>query len=163
MKLYEISAEFRAIADELEELGGEAPPELLARLDAAEGDLEAKVAGIVAIIREKKVEAEAIDAEAKRLKDKANAAKNGAESLSNYLMLHLKAIGITGKIKTPIATVGIQKASRPSIRWTKEGSIPDGYQRIKIELDGERAYKEYREGTLPEGFDVKFSEFLSIR
>lgn len=43
--LYDLPAHFRAIADELDALDGEATPELLERLNALEGTLEEKPAG----------------------------------------------------------------------------------------------------------------------
>lgn len=160
--LYDLPAHFRAIADELDALDGEPTPELLDRLNALEGTLEEKARWRVALIREREAEADAIKQEVARLKKMAEAKENAAKRLKDDLLGVMQAIGVP-KMDVGIAKIGVQQASRPAIAWAREEPIPAGYQRVKVELDGNKAYEAWKEGQLPDGFEVKFTTYLGIR
>lgn len=162
MTLFEISTAFREVAALLEESGGECTPETLARIEELERDQQDKAKAYVMLIRELTVEAGAISAEATRLSNRAKAKESAAARLKERLLQHLQALQIT-KLDLGIATVSVQTAPRPSIRWMGEGEPPVTYTRTKVELDGTRAYDAWRVGTLPEGFEVKHTTFLQIR
>lgn len=162
MKLYEIADEFRRIDDALTENGGEVTEELQAALDGLEYSLEGKVDAIAGLIREAQARAAAFSTEAVRLREKAQAEQNRAESLHGYLLTHLKAIG-KDKVKGQIFSVSVRTASIPSITWDGEGSPPRDFQRVKVELDGKKAQDALRSGTLPDGFNVRYTTFLQLR
>ena len=161
--LYDLPAHFRAIADELDALDGEATPELLERLNALEGTLEEKARWRVALIREREAEADAIKQEVARLKQRAEAKENAAKRLKADLLGVLQAVGVP-KLDVGIAKLCVQQASRPSITWAGSlDELPGAFLRIKPELDGNKVYEAWQQGQLPDGFEVKHSKYLAIR
>ena len=45
-------------------------------------------------------------------------------------------------METPLVKVRIQRASRPSIRPV--GDIPEAFQRVRVEFDGQAAYEHLK-------------------
>ena len=164
LRLFELPAAFRAIADELDEAGGEASPDLLARLEALEGTLEEKARWRVGIIREREAEADAIKQEVARLKARADAKENAAKRHKADLLAVLQAADIK-KLDVGIASINVQRASRPQISWMGAmDELPAAFVRVKTELDGTKLYESWKAtGQLPDGFEVKHTTFLSIR
>ena len=162
MKLYEIPVEYRRLLDSVDE-SGEITPEIEAGLNALETSLEIKADAIASLIKEADAEARAFATEAERLTDRRRAAENRADHLKQYLLSAMDSLDIA-KLKTPRFSLGIQKASRPSIRWT--GSVdkaPAAFVRTITSIDGTAAYEAYKAKALPEGFEVSTSYFLAIR
>ena len=160
--LYDIAAEYRALAAALEESGAECSPEIDQQLAALEGDLHDKARSIVGLIREYQTESDAIKAEADRLAALARSKSNAADRLKAYLLTHLSGLGVS-KLDVGIAKLSVQRAARPSIRWDSAAEMPPAYTRTKVELDGTAAFAAYKAGQLPDGFAVEFTTFLSIR
>lgn len=158
--LYAIVAEIQAATMANED--GELPPELEARLDGLEMDLQTKVRNIVALYREWDTEGEAAKSEAARLAAIAKSRAGNADRLRAYLVHCLDAAGIA-TVKTDIGNVSVRSASRPSIRWEGAGPLPDEFVRTKVELDGAKAFDAYKAGTLPEGFVAERTRFVSVR
>jgi hypothetical protein len=162
VKLYELTTEYRLLADLiLAGDGDEVPENVSATLDRIEGDLSDKVRNIVALRREWITEAEGLRAEAARLAAMAKARENAADRLQAYCVRCLDAAGVES-VRTDLGRVQVQAASRPSIRWDGEGSIPDDFTRTKVELDGQAAYEAWKDGWLPEGFRVERSRGLRV-
>ncbi len=164
MKLYEIADSYRKLAEALESGPSEITPEMEAAIAAMEGDLETKCRNVVGLVRELETESEAIAKESSRLAQLADSKANAAKRLRDYLKRCLENAGVW-KLDVGIAKIGIQKASRPSIVWDylNFGQVPEEFRRIKIELDGAKAFEAWKANALPAGFDVKFSNFLTIR
>lgn len=161
MRLYELTNEFAALADRL--VDGEISVGVAASLDALTLGIEEKVAGCVAVYRTFEAEAEGIESEVKRLEAMAKTRRNRAKELKNYLVSCLTTAGID-KVMTPIGKVSVCRAGRPSISWADEDltTLPDEFVRVKRELDGNKAYSAYREGTLPGGFVVEFAKYPRV-
>lgn len=161
LKLWEITDELDAIGEALAESGGELSPELEAELDALQGALEEKVERIALFIRECEANADATEAEERRLAAIRNAFQSKAKGLKSYLLAHLERTGRSA-VNTPLARVRIQANSRPSIRFAGS-EIPEEFRRVEIALDGQRAYEAWKAGTpLPEGFVVDLGRHLRI-
>jgi len=161
LKLYELADAYEQIAEALIENGGELTPELAAGLDAIEGAFEAKVERVALYVRNLLVTADAADAEAVRLGALARSRRQGAEGLKGYLMAQLDRVE-KPKVETPLVVVRIQQNSRPAIQWPDTLPIPEGYQRVTVSLDGQKAYSDWKAGTLPSGFVVEQGRHLRI-
>ena len=57
------------------------------------------------------------------------------------------------------------RTSIPTITWESNDEIPAGFQKVKFELDKLAAIEAYHDagGDLPQGFAVKFTEYITIR
>jgi len=163
LKLYEIPVAYRVLMDSIDETG-ELTPEIEAKLAELEGNIEDKVDSICALVREATADAEAYDAEAKRLQDRKRAAANRAESLKRYLQQNMEVLNIP-KVKTPRFTASLGTASRPSIRWTGPvEAIPESLRKVEIKFDGTAAYEAYKAGMLDDArIEVSTSRFVTIR
>jgi chromosome segregation ATPase len=103
------------IAEHEEEIlaaGGDldALPELRALLDQAEGDFKDKVERVALKVRELTATADAVKAEADRLKNRVNALDNAAASLKEYLKRNMEAVGVQ-KVNGLLATVAVQSVA----------------------------------------------------
>lgn len=113
-KLYEL-ADLRDVLDlQLAETGGEITPDLAAKLDELEGKTSEKVERVALYIREQLAMADAIDAEAKRLTQRAQAKRHAADSLKDYLKRNLERLEIA-RVDGLLCTVAIVKNSQPSV------------------------------------------------
>jgi hypothetical protein len=162
-KLYEIAAEFRALANAIDDAGGELSPEAEAQLTALTGTLEEKTAGVLAVIRERRAEAAGFKAEADRLAARAKAEENAADRLQAYLLEQLTAAGVDAVNAGTVGKVKVMNASRPSIAWDgPPASIPQPFRKVEYKLDGTAAYDAWKAGSLPAGFVAKLTRFLRI-
>src|SRR3990167_7539523 len=161
LRLYEVADAYERIAEALTENGGELTPDLAAQLDAIEGAFEAKVERVALYVRNLLVTADAADAEAARLAALVHSRRQGAEGLKGYLMAQLDRLE-QPKVETPLVVVRIQQNSRPAIQWPDTLPIPEGYQRVTVSLDGQKAYSDWKAGVLPAGFQVEQGRHLRI-
>ena len=161
LRLYELADAYERIAEALIENGGELTAELAVDLDAIEGAFEAKVERVALYVRNLLATADAADAEAARLAVLARSRRQAADGLKGYLMAQLDRVE-KPKVETPLIVVRIQKNSRPSIQWPDTLPIPEGYQRVTVSLDGQKAYSDWKAGTLPSGFVVEQGRHLRI-
>ena len=164
--LYALADALRLIGDELESNGGELTPELEAALNATEGAFEMKVEACIALAAEKERDAEGAQSEGKRLESLSKSRFGAAERLRQYVKAQMEAAGRL-KVETPLFKVAVQSASRPSIRWTWDmEALPEAFVKVipaTSKLDSDAALKAYKEGHLPEGFEVSTSTFLRVR
>jgi hypothetical protein len=92
MKLYEITGELQKLIEDIEE--GCIPEEAIAdTLGMVEEDFLDKVDNVACAFKNLLAEAEAIKAEADKLKDRFEKKKAVAERLKEYLSLNLQAVG----------------------------------------------------------------------
>ncbi len=162
MKLYELSQQYRSLADAIDEAGGELTSEHEQQLAALTHGIDEKAKNITALIREQQTQADAIKLEADRLLTLARDRANTAARLKQYLLDELVTAGID-RLDVGIAKLSVRQASRPAIAWTGDGDIPEAFRRVRVELDGTAAYEAQRSNALPPGFIVSFSTFLMIR
>ncbi len=140
----------------------ELPPDFANRLDALEGAFEDKATNIALYAQELRRNAEAADAESKRLAKMARARFNRFESLKDYLRANMELLDMK-KLESPLVKIRIQKNSRPSIMWqgTME-ELPEQYKRVVTTVDGDKAYQDYRNGVELTGFKVELGSHLRI-
>ena len=124
MKLYEISSAYRQVLEHEPAMGTDEETSWLEILDAIEENLETKVQSIGLFIRELSAEAEAIEAEEKRLADRRRSVTSKAGRLKEYLAKEMEFAGLD-KIKTPVLTVSFQN-NPPAVEIT--GDVPEAYQ-----------------------------------
>ena len=92
MRLYDLTAEYRRFADQLDELtemvsAGEIPASVITdTADALSGEIEEKMDSIACIIKEADAEASAISAEEKNLAARRKVLENKVKRLTAYLM-----------------------------------------------------------------------------
>lgn len=161
LKLYEHVDDYLQVldwidenAEALEEAGGELPPELEELLDQVEGDVRQKVERTGLVVLNLLANVKEIKAERDRLKALAAGYERQANSLKEYLKVQLQRLGET-RVDGARCKVRVQRASRPAI--TAPEGVPPDFQRVRIELDGTKAYEHVKpllEKDGPDSFDV---------
>lgn len=110
MKLYELTEEFDAIADLAFTTAqdGEVDPELSAKLDAIQGEIDKKLAACCRIVKNMHGIEESLKGEVQRLQNKQRAAMRSAESVKKYMLENLEKLGIDKRKVDELFTVSIQ-------------------------------------------------------
>ena len=107
MKLYEIADTYRAFMAAVD--AGEIPEDAVAdTLDGIEGEFEQKADNIACLIKELRLEAQAIKEEADRLTARQRQKQARADWLARYLQANMQATG-NGKIETARNRITIKK------------------------------------------------------
>lgn len=107
MKLYEIADTYRAFMAAVD--AGEIPEDAVAdTLDGIEGEFDQKVDNIACLIKELRLEAQAIKEEADRLTARQRQKQARADWLARYLQANMQATG-NGKIETARNRITIKK------------------------------------------------------
>ena len=161
MTLYEIPEAIRETEERAFAANGQISDEDRAALDALHVAIEAKMDAICGLVREREADAKAWKDQATFFADKARAAENAADRLKQYLACCLEAAGRSKAVGSKF-TARIQTNSQPTVRWVGQGDIPEGYRRIKVELDAGAVRAAHDAGCLPEGFEVVTGSHLRI-
>ena len=107
MKLYEIADTYRAFMAAVD--AGEIPEDAVAdTLDGIEGEFEQKADNIACLIKELRLEAQAIKEEADNLYYRQKQKQARADWLARYLQANMQAMG-NGKIETARNRISIKK------------------------------------------------------
>ena len=107
MKLYEIADTYRAFMAAVD--AGEIPEDAVAdTLDGIEGEFEQKADNIACLIKELRLEGQAIKEEADRLTARQRQKQAAADRLARYLQAHMQTMG-KGKIETARNRITIKK------------------------------------------------------
>jgi hypothetical protein len=162
LKLYEISAAILAAFDQTDD-NGELLPGVEERLTELEGALNDKADNIAALMRTCEAEAAAYKTEADRLGQLAGSAAAKADRLKRYLKAELERAGIA-KLDCPRFKLAIQKNSVPSVILAAGAEIPDGFARIKRELDTKAVIEAVKAGgAIPDTISVVNGTHLRVR
>lgn len=165
MNLYDISNQYVAIMQAVEDEGGELTPEQVAKLEALDTQFEVRAENIAKMVKNIEAEETAAREEAKRLSERARTRGTLVDNLKKYLKDTMERMSLE-KLTTPdkLFTIAIQNNSRPSIKWQGEPStIPESYRKPP-ELDGTAAYNAWKSDKLTEfGWDVTTGKHLRIR
>jgi hypothetical protein len=158
LKLYELPEAFRQIDATIEELDGELPPDIEAKLD-----LEIKSDAVCVVVKEAEAERDYYAAELERLTVRKRVAENRAQRLKSYLYCTLIALGrpfVQGsRYKARIQNNG----GNPVIEWPgRVDELPIEFQKVVVSLDHEKVLAAHKAGTLPEGFSVSRGTHLRI-
>jgi cell division septum initiation protein DivIVA len=153
MKLYEIDA---AIAQELEfleqaEETGETPESIKERLDALQIERETKLAAIVAVAKNLNAEAEACEAEAKRLKARAAHNEKRVEGLKWYVSQVLKGE------KWGNGVHAISYRNSEAVEVVDDAKIPSLYMREVLywEPDKKQIREDLKSGATIPGVELR--------
>ena len=126
MKLYEIAADYRKIADQLADL--DLPPEAIEdTLESISGDLTVKATNTAMVMRELEAMAAAIkDAEAQMAARRKSAEKR-AERVRDYLLAQMMVAGVQ-KIECPYFRLDVRE-NPPAVEVYEPGLIPAEFMR----------------------------------
>jgi hypothetical protein len=123
--LYSLSDKHRsleALAD-----SDELPAEVIRdTLDALEGEIQEKSVSVAHFIRNAESTADAIEEAAQQMLKRAERLRNRAQSVTDYLLFHLQATGIT-KIESPFFTLSLRN-NPPTVVIDSEADVPEQYK-----------------------------------
>lgn len=162
MNLYAVSKQIEAINGLIDYHDGEITPEVESALEEIKADMVKQADGIAGWIRNLRAEAKAAKEEADLFMKRSRSRANLAERVASLFLVCMQGLAIN-KLRGMFILTD-RTASRPAIRWVGEGLIPKKYRRVRVELDGDAVYQDYKAGKkLPEGFEVKYSHWLDIK
>lgn len=160
--MYEIAAEFKRIADQIDENGGELTPELEAAFDAIQGEFRHKADNYLALIVDFEAYAKSLEDQCARLIKLRGSALKTAARLRDRLLAAHDAAGAEGTIRTERFKFGVRKAQK-SYQWPHDAiPIPSELQRHRIEFDATKARALDKEGRLPDGVKVSQKRYIKI-
>lgn len=155
MKLYDIAE----IYENLENIDDEVA--VATAMNAVDAALEEKLESTAKVIRNLEAEAEALEAEEKRLKARKTAVRNRIADIKGYVQENLEAIG-KDKVTSGIFKWSIQ-ANAPSVNILDESLIPDDYWKIERKPMKTEIKKAIESGELTEGVELVRTKSLRLR
>ncbi|WP_215507664.1 siphovirus Gp157 family protein [Peptoniphilus sp. EMRHCC_23] len=155
MRLYDITE----IYENLENIDDEVA--VAAAMDGVEAALEEKLESTAKVIRNLEAEAEALEAEEKRLRARKTAVKNRIADIKGYVQQNLEAMG-KDKVTSGIFKWSIQ-ANAPSVNILNEDLIPDAYWKIERKPMKTEIKKAIEAGELTEGVELVRTKSLRLR
>ena len=151
MRLFELTAAYAALQD------AEDAEAFAQALDDLGDEITVKALSVAAVIRNLDAEAEATRAEANRLYERSNAAKNRRDGLKEYLLRCLDEAGMA-QVKDARFTVAV-RPSPPSVDVLDMAALPERYLRYK----GPEPDRSAIRGDLLAGQDVPGAELVTDR
>lgn len=122
--LYQLTAEYRAIADKLHE--SELDEQTIAdTLESVSGDLQEKLVNVAKYAKNEDSDADQIEKEANAMLERAKAKRNRSENLWKYMQSTMEACDIS-KIESPWFVISIKK-NPESVVVDDESTIPRDY------------------------------------
>lgn len=162
LQLHELAPDLAAIEDQIIEAEGEITPAVAAQLDALGGAFDAKVERLLLRALQLNFEGGVAKVEAARIAKLASVREQAALRLKQYVLNCMQVAG-REKVETSRLRARIQANSRPTIEWTgAEDTIPEDFRRVRIVLDGTKAYESWRAQSLPDGFVVTQGKHLRV-
>ena len=155
MKLYDIAE----IYENLENIDDEVA--VATAMDGVEAALEEKLESTAKVIRNLEAEADALEAEEKRLKARKTAVRNRIADIKGYVQENLEAMG-KNKVTSGIFKWSIQ-ANAPSVNILDESLIPDAYWKIERKPMKTEIKKAIEAGELTEGVELVRTKSLRLR
>ena len=145
--LYNITAEQRALINEIEALDGELTPDMEIKLSINESQLQQKSIGYLEVIKKKEAYNSLIDAEIKRLQALKKQSNNTIGFLKENL---LKAVKTFGNYEVGLSKFGTRKSS--SVEVEDVNSLPKEYKVVTVT---ERADKKKLKEALKSGKEIE--------
>lgn len=163
LTLPEIVSRYRELLHELELAGGEVTDEVAAELDALAPTLEDKVAAYAAVYRQLGRDAVACAEMSDHYGKRCVSLEKQRDGLQARLEASLRQLNLT-RVKTPTATVWLQRASKPRLVVKDEqAAISAGYWRDKRTLDTERLRADLERGEPCAFAELETTESLRIK
>lgn len=161
--LFELAAEFRALADKLND--SELDQETIAdTLDGASGDLEEKIINIAKLARNEEAEADAIAAAIKDMQAREKAKRNKVLSLKKYASDGMERAGLQ-KVQTPWFVITL--AQNPeAVTVDDESAIPrDYFKEIQVSfvIDRNQIKQAIKDGFTVPGAHLSRGTSLRIK
>jgi len=160
MGLYNIPQEMEYINHLIDESNGEITEEIEAEIKKVENQILPKIDQFCRWIRSLESGAEA-DKNESAFFSKRKVQENTANRIKKLILDALISMG-QEKAHGERFKISVQKASRPKITWEEKDPIPKKFTRTVIEPDGDMIYQAYKDGKLPKGFKVTFSNYIRI-
>ena len=162
ISFYHLDAEVRHVTErmhaEADPETGAVPDDVWQRLDALAAEGEARLVELACVLKERRAEAEAVKAEAKKLRDRAAALDAMCERLEAVLE---ERVGEDG-ISDPRVTA--RWRSSKSVEVTVDPKqLPELYQRVKIEADKVGLRKALDAGAEIPGAEVVIDRHLIVK
>lgn len=168
VRLYEIADQIRAVGNALVENGGELTPELEAELRAWQGALDFKAANAGLLVLELERQAEAAQAEAKRLAGLAAIRENAAARLKQYIQIAMESAGIQ-RVETDYCRLTLAKNPKRVVPFgdAEVASLPESRIFLReiparLEWDKKAILAAWEKGELPNGI-AEIKQDISLR
>jgi Gp157 protein len=163
--LYELSEDFLRVLDLLEDPDSDEAA-LEVELDQISGLIAHKAEAIAGLVAHIEGLADARRAEAKRLKDRADADERHAQRLRDYVLRHMQAIG-TQRIETLRFTLQV-RTNPPAVEVLEDLLIPEEFWRVPAPpppaVDKRAILDHYKQtGEIPQGVEIVRRTRLDIR
>lgn len=145
MNLHELTDEWLQLQSMLEEASDDEDLQVFFdTMEGIEGEFDDKISGCVAVYKNLMADVEALEAESKKLKERAGVTERKADRLKNYVMTCMKAVGRT-KSGDAINSASIVKngGKKPVIL---SDEVPQEWQRVKYEPDNKRIREALENG-----------------
>lgn len=158
-KLYELSEAMNQVAAMIDD-GAEGLEDTLESLD---GSFQDKVESIVKLKRSKEAEAEIVDMEIARLKQRSDKLKKDADWLHNYVEREMQRANLT-EVKSSLFKIALN-LTPPRVEVINQSQIPEKYLRTSITVSPDKvAIKEaYGRGEHVPGCDIRQDMKLKVR
>ena len=160
--LYELTAEFKAVADKLEQLDLD-DQTIADTLEGYSADFDNKVISISSFIRNLEVSADAIKKAEAEMNDRRRAVERKIEGLKSYVLTNMKAIG---KDKVECALFKVSVRNNPaSVVVDESAVVPKEFVVTKVteSVDKKALKTALEEGLVVEGVSLVRSNSLSIK
>lgn len=125
LSLYQITEQYKQIAESLIESGGEVSPDIEEALKINQQNLQEKAVNYGYIIKQSELECDMIDAEIQRLTKMKKARQNAIEELKARLTSAMTYFEIN-EIKSPTMKLSFRKSE--SVEIINEALIPDQFK-----------------------------------
>lgn len=160
--LYELTAEFKAVADKLEQLDLD-DQTIADTLEGYSADFDNKAISISSFIRNLEVSADAIKQAEAEMYSRRKAIETKIEHLKSYVLTNMKAIG-KDKVECALFKVSVRN-NAPSVQIDDDSKISTDYLVTKIDysFDKKAIKKAIEEGLVVEGASLVRSNSLSIK
>lgn len=163
MKLYELRAEYQALAAAAQASADN--PELAQAyedtLSSLAGDIVDKVHACCIVVRTMTAEAEAVEAEEKRLYARRKAIESAADRLRAYMTVELASIGMLS-VRTSLFSVSLVQ-NKGKLVVTDESALPPTMFRSVPKLDSEAVRSAIERGEKVDGAHIQPSQSIRIR
>lgn len=163
MKLYELSEQYQAMLDELEEMEEEPTPEQWSAILSIEGDFDAKVIAYGKVIRTLEAQEEVVRGEIARLQKRAKSLSGRAFWLRTTLLSWLQNVG-REKVKDAVLSVSIRSCPM-SVEVQDESKVPEAFVKVERHVSKSLILEHVKTtGEIPDGVSVVTDKkTLSIR
>lgn len=165
--LYELVNEQKELYELLEDGSyidedGIVDPRVIELLKNQDKDIRRKAVSCAVIVKQLRSDAEAIEAEEKRLQERRRRLEKNAESLAGYLSGELQRAGLNGdRISDPQAVISFRRSERVEI--TNESALPPEFTKTKVEPNKTAIRDAFKRGEEVAGAELVEVQNIQIK